>query len=338
LRPSGNTPPANSTQQGVSPLLCGIDGVYLGYYGQVPRSLYEVLSKCGYAITISGMKFSVKYVARGTYGVVLSNEFLTISLGNSAPSPYSPSIYIQVKSQFIWSAGLQEVYEQILRIVNDIYDDVPEREQVSRVDLFADIAWSKQFEPEDIKNLITRARSKFTHYEGQRISGFTIGKGKVTARIYDKTLEIRKSGKDWLYDLWGIEKDNQNHRVWRVEFQLRREALKEFGIETFDDLLTASQALWNYCTSKWLSVRAAGNKNARRGLVGFWGKVQAANLKLGDDSSNLVRRERMRSGMTEKQAADQMAGITKSYARSHGIDSHSKALDRLIPRVRERLI
>jgi hypothetical protein len=281
------------------------------------------------------MKFNVKRVPRGPYRLVLSNDFLSISLDNSASSLLSPSVYIQVKSEFIWSAGLEEAYEQILRVVYGIYDDMPEREQVSRVDLFADFAWAKQFQPADVKKFITRAKSKVTHSDGQRISGFTIGKGKIQARIYDKTLELCRSGKEWLYELWGVSKGVQ---VWRVEVQLRRESLKDFGIETFDDLLNSSQALWNYCTNQWLSMRA-GNKNAaRRQLLDFWKGVQATRLNLRDDSINLVRRERVRSGMTEKQAADQMAGITKSYARSQGIESNSKALDFLIPRVRERLI
>jgi hypothetical protein len=165
------------------------------------------------------------------------------------------------------------------------------------------------------------------------VSGFSIGKGDIVARIYDKTLEISKSGKDWLYDLWGIGRDV---RVWRVEFQLRREALKEFAIETLDDLINRMQGLWNYCVNDWLSVRTVGNKNGR--LVSFWERVRAAELKPGDKEARLVCRDRMRSGMTEKQAADQMAGITRSYARSEGIDSHSHAFDRLIPRIRERLI
>jgi hypothetical protein len=337
LRPSGNTPPVNSRQSAISPLLCGFDGIYLGYYGQVPGKVYNVLSEQA-AITISGLAFNVKRVARGPYRIVLDNNSLNIALGNTAYSFSSPSVYVQVKSEFIWSSGLQEVYEKNLSVMNDIYDAMPEKEKVSRADLFADILWPKQFQPGDIGKFSTRAKSKGAFFDGGRVSGFTIGKGKVTARIYDKTLEIRKSGKDWLYDLWEVEKENQNNRVWRVEFQLRREALKDFGIETFDDLLNSQQSLWNYCVNDWLSVRAPGNKNGRRGLVSFWEKARSAELKPGDDTSKLVRRERMRSGMTEKQAADQMAGITRSYARSQGIDSHSKALDRLLPRVRERLI
>lgn len=339
MRPSGNTHPPNTRQSALNPLLCGFDGLYLSYYGQVPKDAYNRLSECGYVIPISDMNFKVQHTARGPYRMVLDNAFLSLALDNRASSPSSPAIYAQVRSEFIWSAGFQESRQQALRVVTDIYGYPPEREQVSRVDLFADILWSKQFHSADIGKFSTRARSKGVFYDGERVSGFTIGKGDITVRIYDKTLEIHKSGKEWLYDLWGVSQDNQDVRVWRVEFQLRREALKEFGIESFNDLVNSQQALWNYCVQQWLSVRVTGKKNvARRALVSFWEAAQAVRLIPEDDTAKIVRRERMRSGMTEKQAADQMAGITKSYARNYEIENPSHALDCLIPRIRERLI
>jgi hypothetical protein len=315
-------------------LLSGIDALYLGYYGNVPNVVYDVLFERG-EIKINGMGFGIKHIARGPYRLVLDNDFLSVSLGNSASSVTSPSVYVQVSSELIWSAGIDGAYRQVLGAVSEIYDSEPEREQVSRVDLFADFAWSKRFQSGDIEKFTTRAKSKAVFCDGKRVSGFTIGKGEIQARIYDKTLEIRRSGKAWLYDLWEVNKDVQ---VWRVEFQLRREALRDFRIETFEDLLASQQALWNHCTSKWLSVRATGRSDAaRRRLARFWDVAQGAELIPGDDGTNLVRRERMSFGMTEAAAAAQMAGITKSYARNYGIEDHSDAFDNLIPRVRERL-
>jgi hypothetical protein len=240
---------------------------------------------------------------------------------------------MQVKSEFLWSAGVEEMHRQVLSVVSDLYGQEPEREQVSRVDFFADILWPKQFYPGDAEKFSTRAKSKTIFYDGSNVSGFVIGKGKIMARVYNKSLEARKSGKTWLFELWGID---ENGQVWRVEFQLRREALKELGIETFDDLLNSSQSLWDYCTGKWLSVRTTGKNKARRDMVRFWETVQAAKFKAG--AAPLIKRERMRSGMTEKQAAAQIGGIVESYARSHEIEIYSTAFNQLIPRVRERWV
>ena len=265
--------------------------------------------------------------------MVLDNDCLNIALGNTAPWQSSPSVYVQVKSAFIWSVGIEKIHEQILQVVSDLYGEAPEREQVSRVDFFADVLWPKQFHPGDAERFVTRAKWKQVFFDGSSVSGFVIGKGIIQARIYNKSQEIRKSGKTWLFELWGID---ENGQVWRVEFQQRREALKEFGIETFDDLLNSSQSLWEYCTSKWLSVRASGKNKARRDMVRFWETVQAAKFKAGE--APLIKRERMRSGMTEKQAAAQISGIVESYAHSHEIEIYSTAFNQLIPRVRERWI
>ena len=333
MRPNGNTPPANRGQLGLNPLLKGFDSIYLGYYGQIPKLMYQALDVSDYRVTISEMEFSIRQTPRGLYRFVLDNDCLNISLGNRMPSQTSPSVYVQVKSAFIHSAGIEPAHEQVLEVVSRIYDGSPYHEQVSRVDPFVDIAWSKRFYPEDVGKFTTKAKNTVTHNHAGKVNGFTFGKGNIMARIYDKTLEVRNSGKDWFYDLWGVGKGTQ---VWRVEFQLRREALKDFGIETFADLMAQAQALWNYCVNDWLRVRATGKQKARRDLINFWEIVQAA--KFGDGDAKLIKRERLRSGMTEKQIFDQMAGLTRCYARGRGIDNHSNALDIMIPRIRERLI
>ena len=300
----------------------------MGYYGEVVSDVYSVLSGQG-EMTIQGMRFKVQWKQRGPYSVVLDNDSLNIALGNTAPWQSSPSVYVQVKSEYIWSTGIEEMHRQTLDVVNDLYMEASFREQVSRVDVFADIAWSKPFQAGDIQKFSKRAKDTNTWEAHGQVTGFTVGKGKIQARIYDKALELRRSGKDWLYDLWEVSQDSQ---VWRVEFQLRREALKEFGIESFDDLLKASPSLWDYLTGKWLSVRA--NKR----LVSFWEAVQAAKFATGDNPVQFVKRVKMRVGMTWEQAVNQIGGIVESCARRHEIEVYSTAFNELIPRVRQRWI
>jgi hypothetical protein len=166
------------------------------------------------------------------------------------------------------------------------------------------------------------------------VSGFSIGKGEIRARIYNKTLEARKVGKEWQFELW--DKDG-NLEVWRVEFQLRREALKSFGIENLDDFLNASQSIWDYCTNQWLSMRSGGKNPSRRKVIPFWRQVQATKIDLQAEAPRVATRGYERSGMNEKQAAAQIAGAAKSYARYRQMASSSEALDLLLPRVRLRL-
>jgi hypothetical protein len=107
------------------------------------------------------------------------------------------------------------------------------------------------------------------------VCGFSIGRGTTKARIYDKTLEANNGGKQWLSELWGRD----DLRVWRVEFQFRREPIKDSGIETVNDLLNESQNLWDYGATEWLSMREISNKNvSRRRLTPFWKRVTAVKL------------------------------------------------------------
>jgi hypothetical protein len=53
------------------------------------------------------------------------------------------------------------------------------------------------------------------------------------ARLYDKVIEIEtKSKKTWMYGIWKMEGPPKNGRVIRVEFQLRREVLRQLAIDT----------------------------------------------------------------------------------------------------------
>jgi len=58
------------------------------------------------------------------------------------------------------------------------------------------------------------------------------------AGLYGKPLEIaEKSRKTWMFGIWGIEPDEVQGKIIRVEFQLRREPLKEMGVGRLSDFL-----------------------------------------------------------------------------------------------------
>lgn len=79
-----------------------------------------------------------------------------------------------------------------------------------------------------------------------------------------------------MYDIWGIEKVPDDHNIIRVEFQLRREKLKEMQINTFDDLLKLESNLWAYCTQNWLKLQdQPGEHHTQRHTFEWWINIQA---------------------------------------------------------------
>jgi hypothetical protein len=67
------------------------------------------------------------------------------------------------------------------------------------------------------------------HFSAREITGYSFGRSEVSMRIYDKTREIREQSrhKTWLYSVWARSGWVASETVWRVEVQLRRDALKE---------------------------------------------------------------------------------------------------------------
>lgn len=110
----------------------------------------------------------------------------------------------------------------------------------------------------------------------EKLEGFQIGKGVLTARLYDKPFEIvKKSKKFWFYDLWKIEAVPDDQRVIRVEFQIRREALKELAVDTIWDFVNHPRSLWDYCAQTWLQFALEPKVPKRsRVILPFWKIVQ----------------------------------------------------------------
>ncbi len=89
-----------------------------------------------------------------------------------------------------------------------------------------------------------------------RLTGLAAGRStRIRANIYDKTLEIQASGKEWFRDVWaGRHGAEVVGDVWRVEGQYGREFLHKYKIETVEDLRGHQAALWRYFLA-WFSWR-----------------------------------------------------------------------------------
>ena len=59
----------------------------------------------------------------------------------------------------------------------------------------------------------------------------------MSARLYNKLLEIVVSGKAWTVPLWKQTGWDEQSRVWRLEFEIKREVLTQKGLGKFSDAL-----------------------------------------------------------------------------------------------------
>jgi hypothetical protein len=102
----------------------------------------------------------------------------------------------------------------------------------------------------------------------------------ICARIYDKTAEIEAKGTTWWREVWG-ERYFENRAVHRVEFELGRQGLSGFGVDTPEEALAAMGDLWRYATEEWLTFRSptAHQTRSRWPLAPEWASVQRATLR-----------------------------------------------------------
>jgi hypothetical protein len=292
------------------------------------------------------------------YPVWLHSPAMEVSIGDGRALP---AVYVRLHSAFIHQHGVEFAVDEAERVRAALVeasvlaaphaeDDWPhpEREEAaapdvlgatlkaSRVDLYVD---TQGWEPKrsDLDRYVSRGVAKTdyvtTHHRGRRFSGFTFGQGAVVARIYNKTLELRARGQTWPRAIW--QDADPDRPVWRVEFQFRREALQAFGVDTVADALVDRQGLWEYGTSKWLSLRvgAPGDSNKWRShITREWWTIQRAEI--GSPSSPLVR-VRMQAA-SELKLVQGLAGYATALAAATGADGDPEtALALLAPKVQE---
>jgi hypothetical protein len=137
-------------------------------------------------------------------------------------------------------------------------------ERVRRLDLCADLV---AFDLRGVQqeHFVTHHRRKSadisTQHEYSRRgirTGFLIGKGDAQVGIYDKTEHLRlgldetkaeEERAEWHHGGWNGLDD-----VTRVEYRMRGRLLDELEIRDPDRCLDRLDAVWGYCTTKWLRL------------------------------------------------------------------------------------
>ena len=220
--------------------------------------------------------FNVRPHGTNGYEWILHNRELTLKIGAWLKPQSRPSVLVEIRSETLWNVGVEKAIDAIVLILKS-QGGTRIRLKPSRVDLCADILL-----PEDRWNIglidfaITRSTYTTPHFKHKKLTGISIGKGKISARLYDKPLEItQKSKKLWMYDIWGIKEVPEGWKVIRVEFQLRREILSQLAINDIQDLFLHCDNIWAYCSQNWLKFQTNPDKHhTQRKTFKWWEDIQ----------------------------------------------------------------
>ena len=119
--------------------------------------------------------------------------------------------------------------------------------------------------------------------------------------------------KSWFYEIWDNNGLNINN-VWNIEFEIKSEYLRQFNINTIEDILKHLESLWQYCTAKWLvKVDRINERIERCPINADWLNIQK-NYK--DFSSHgLIKTEKQLSSDANILVPNIVGNITSYSAR-----------------------
>jgi hypothetical protein len=312
-------------------LTSGIDALYLSGKAALTPELFERLDEAKIlaqeehrpvAFEFAGSTFAVSPSGFGLYRYCIVHPYGQIGL---SPSTNIPQIRIQPRTEAIHgfgAAGVVHWFEDRF-----IQECGAVRLTVSRLDLYADFQ-GLQLSVADLERFVYRGKEVAFHKFAEEFSGFEFGRRvskTVCSRIYNKTMQIMKSGAEFWPDLWGSRYD-PSKPVLRIEFEIGRLGLRQFGVNTPGEAIEKAGAVWRYCTDEWLTLREVGpdQTRSRWPIADEWLVVQQASLSSGAHGIKRMYEGSKRGNL--RKLAPPLIGCLSSFAALCGVETLEDAL------------
>jgi hypothetical protein len=329
-------------ESGFRRLAYGIDSLDIGFYVRWSgrwEALHEALqNKKEQAQRDDGVKdqtpkgrtfFHLRTGKAPNYRYHLKFPEYHLFISITDPPGESPNVYVSILSESLWHKGVLESVQQVTDDLQEFHGKIF-KTLISRCDLCVDFLMPEDPTLEFIKAHMVSRTKKTTHYEDNSIlETFYAGRrgAKIQLRIYNKGKEIMSaSGKRWFLKEWGLERPD---RVWRVEFQIGRTALKEREIDTLEDLLANAPGLWDYLTKDWFSLRFQDNERQNRRAVHPWWQDVYATANLFGEVLPLGRTNESDLLPDSGWFVRHIGGMLPSYAARKGIREINDAMREL---------
>lgn len=232
----------------------------------------------------------------------------------------TPNVRIEISSEAIYLNGPEGSMAYVQEAIESLGGRILAY-LISRVDLCVDMLLSEPLTIGFLDSHIVCRSSEFEHigkdgcletyYRGAK-------KAPLQVRFYDKFKEIEQNpAKLFMWSVWTLK---PTPGVWRTEFQMRRPALKQFGVNSLEDLLSKAASIWAHLTESWISVRHLDSDNtARRTVHPWWRAVQAAAEALGDPKP-IKRDYSLEGDAPVLWYINHISGCLVSYAARKGLD------------------
>jgi hypothetical protein len=329
--PPSITAPANS----IRPYRHGVDSLYVSFPGAIDPDLAMGLHECklmaqssnerviaAAGIEIGGHRLVTLPRGRGRFAFVLEDNWFSIQLSN-ATAGVLPLALVQIRSEYLTAVGPEEAVRTITGLVDGM-GQVAGPPKISRIDLFADFGTDHDLAGLPGSHWVKRSKKRAIHEECDQVTGISFGSGnEVSARLYDKTRELQKSGKDYMRPLWAAEGWDGLQSVWRMEFQVRREGLPLNMSGPAELALPLCGPLWRYLCEDWLRLAIPSESDDTRSrwpTHPLWEDL-ARVWDIDPEAPPLTRVSKSRLPKDDYLFRAGIAGLTSFMARE-GIDDY----------------
>lgn len=227
--------------------------------------------------------------------IVLKNDYLRFCLSSEYDRALGlPPAQFTLYSPCFWSAGAPAALSELQKFADELYSFHLLPLRPSRVDVCVDVAGSPMPSVAGYGEWVSRfvRRSKVSRNIANDVQVETsyLGSAKaaVKLRVYNKSLEMDKHGKDYYKAMWSENGYVEGELVTRYEWQLGSRFLREWladdGVSRITDLVSLMQFLpcvYRYLTHKWVRqvVPSSTDKDRDRWPSSeFWVLMQSARF------------------------------------------------------------
>lgn len=191
-----------------------------------------------YPYILAGREFFIQAKGLQYHPYLLSNELMAFRVTHSNRMPM---LSMRLSAFGLATLGHEELYRIALACAAEL--GAIHENKLSRIDVACDF---QGFEPTEAEMKAVRCRMRYRAYH-QNGDGrtFQFGKGPFVVRLYNKTAQAAEKKLGWVEEVHrACEGYRSDMPVYRAEVQLRRDFLKERGIDTVREAFSMLPALF----------------------------------------------------------------------------------------------
>ena len=196
-------------------------------------------------LTISINDIQLSYLGKqeGFYWFKDSNEFFRIGFKDRYKNRGLNDIRVQLQGNGIYTFGINSIIELLKDSLKEVISDyIP----ITRADLNCFIQYDFSFVKKDMFSTRKRKYSTINEIgDANTTQTLYVGKEPFKLRLYNKSLELKKSKKFEIMNEYFLNNDfDLEQTIFNIEFQMNRGHLKQYNINTIDDLLCNAKNLF----------------------------------------------------------------------------------------------